>query len=232
MNKADSSHQKIKAVLFVVIQIILFPLIQIPPADISALFSYISIILVAIFAMTVRLKERDGHLVRLGIILTLVADFFLILCEDRMLEGVICFFFVQMCYFSYLLVREERVKLRVLNVIFRIALSIILIAVAAIVLGNDIGMLEIASVLYYGNLLMNCIFAFTRFGEEKLFAIGLALFAMCDMCIGVDVLFDTYLNSNALSFIFSYPYANVSWIFYQPSQVLIALHLMCKGREV
>jgi hypothetical protein len=104
-----------------------------------------------------------------------------------------------------------------------------LIAVAALVLGSDLDALAVVSVIYYSNLLVNVVFAFADFGREPLFAIGLLLFAMCDLCIGLDVLLSTYLNSGVLSAFFSFPYINLSWIFYQPSQVLIAMQLAVKA---
>lgn len=220
---------KVSAVLFVALEIILFPMIQIPPADISAAASYVAISLVALFAAVIFRGEQDGHFIRLGILFTLFADFFLVLLDDRLLEGVLCFIVVQGCYFIYLLVREDRTFVRRLNVYSRIALSLILVIATFLVLGMDTDALAVASVIYYGNLILNMVFAFLRFREEKLFAIGLALFAMCDLCIGLDVLFSSYLNSDVLSAIFSFPYMNVSWVFYQPSQVLIGLRLAQKA---
>ena len=64
---------KISAWIFVILEIILFPLIQIPPADISAVSSYMAIVLVAVFALVTWRGERDGHLIRLGILFILEA---------------------------------------------------------------------------------------------------------------------------------------------------------------
>ena len=216
------------AIAFVLLEIILFPLIQIPPADVSAVCSYLAIILVVLFGFLCLGGDKDGHVIRLGLIFTLVADTFLVLLDDRLLEGVLSFIVVQACYFVYLVIREDRRNVRLLNIYSRLALMTVLVIAAFLVLGEDADALAIASVIYYGNLVMNAVFAFARFKEEKIFAIGLVLFAMCDLCIGLDVLFDSYLNSDALSGIFSYPYLNVSWIFYQPSQVLIAMRLWQK----
>ena len=97
-----------------------------------------------------------------------------------------------------------------------------------VILKDKVDALTLASVIYYANLVSNVIFAFVRYGEEKLFAYGLLLFAMCDLCIGLDVLFSDYLKSEVLSAVFRFPYANVPWIFYQPSQALIAMRLYQK----
>lgn len=218
---------RMTAVVFVIFEIILFPLIQIPPADISSAASYVAIVLVALFALITWRGERDGHIIRLGILFTLLADTYMVIYE-RMLEGVMCFILVQACYFAYLLVREERKIVKLWNIYSRIVLMSLLVISAFLVLGDDVDALAISSVVYYGNLIANTVFAFLRFREERIFAIGLFLFAMCDLTIGLDALFIDYLHSYALSGVFNYPYANIPWIFYQPSQVLIGLRLYSK----
>ena len=71
--------------------------------------------------------------------------------------------------------------------------------------------------LYFSQLLSNTIPAWTRRGRQRrIFAAGLTLFAGCDLCVG---LFNVLPPGSA-------PYIAVSvgmWLFYLPSQVLIAL---------
>lgn len=210
---------------FVALQVVLFPLIQLLPGKISAIFSYTSIVLVGLYALVTIRGERSGHILRLGILFTLFADYFLVLSDDSELRGVLCFCVTQVCYFVYLLVAEERTRVRIYNAVSRVALSVALVAVAFIVLGDGTDALAIASVLYYGNLVANVIFAFLRFREERTFAIGLLLFSMCDLCIGLDVLFDSYLELDFASSFFYGAHHNLPWVFYQPSQVLIGLRL-------
>ena len=157
-----------------------------------------------------------------------MADYFLVLKDDAQLEGVIAFIAVQLCYFAYLFVREERRKVRVANALARVLLSLVLVIACYLVIGESTDALSIVSVVYYANLVANIIFAFTLGKEARLFAVGLVLFAMCDLCIGLDVLFDSYLKSSDLD-IFYGRYFNLPWVFYQPSQTLIALYL---GRKI
>lgn len=212
-------------VMFIALELIFFPLIQLLPARGSAAFSYASIVCVFLYALLTLCTGRDKHLIRLGIFFTLCADYFLVLAYDRQLEGVLCFICVQACYFLYLYRVETRACVRRANVVSRILLSFALITVAYIVLGEDTDALAIASVIYYGNLLANIIFAFLRYQEEKIFAIGLVLFAMCDLCIGLDVLFDSYLQLDVAGSLFYSKHHNLPWVFYQPSQLLIGIHL-------
>ena len=219
---------RISTLVFVLLEVLLFPLIQCTPFSVSTFPAYFAIILVAIFALISIKGERDGHLIRLGIAFTLVADYFLVLSRDSELEGVIAFIVVQVCYFAYLFVREKRIVVRIINVCSRVLLSAILVIVAIAVLGKSTDALSIVSVIYYGNLVANVIFAFMLGKEERLFAIGLLLFSMCDLCIGFETLFSSYFDSSALDFFYG-DHLNLPWVFYQPSQTLIALHL---GRKI
>lgn len=218
---------KIFALAFVALEVALFPIIQLTPGDVSAYASYSAIILVAVFALITVKGARAGHLIRLGIMFTLVADYFLVLADDSELEGVIAFCAVQLCYFAYLLIKEKRRSVKITNAVSRAVLSALLVVVAFTVLGEDTDPLAIVSVLYYGNLVANVVFAFLLGREERIFAIGLALFSMCDLCIGLEVLFDSYLDSSAFDFVYG-AHLNLPWVFYQPSQALIGLHLGTK----
>lgn len=221
---------KISAIVFIILEALLFPIIQFTPWRVSAVASYSAIILAAVFALISMKGERGGHLIRLGIAFTLVADCFLVLLDDSELQGVIAFIAVQICYFVYLVLREGRMSVKLANLSSRVLLSAVLVVLAFIVLGKDTDALSIVSVIYYGNLVTNVIFAFLLGREERLFAIGLLLFSMCDLCIGLETLFTSYLDSDALDFFYG-KYLNLPWVFYQPSQMLIALHLGEKIQE-
>ena len=225
--KTDRKYAKIFVVLFVICEIFLFPLIQLTPVDVSAFSSFLSIVLVALFALLVPRCKGSENFVRLGLLFTLVADYFLVICDDAQLQGVLAFIIVQAAYFLYLLVREERGAVRSANAITRVVLSILLVIAAFALLGEDTDALAIASVIYYANLVVNIVFAFMRGREERIFAIGLLLFAMCDLCIGLEVLSSSYLGSDVFDFVYG-DYLNLPWVFYQPSQVLIALSLYFK----
>ena len=76
---------------------------------------------------------------------------------------------------------------------------------------------NLAAALYFSQLAANALLAWTLKGERwRAFALGLTLFVGCDVCVG---LFNVLPPGSA-------PYFAVSvgmWLFYLPSQVLIAL---------
>lgn len=229
ITKGKISPRDVCVILFVLFEMLIFPQIQFTPGDVSAVWSYVSIILCVIMAFIFFDSGRVDHLIRAGLVCTLVADYFLVLDGDKLLHGVIAFTFVQAAYFVYLYLREEKKALRMANVISRTVVSLCLVIVAFIVLGEGTDALAIVSVLYYANLVINTVFAFTQGKRERIFAIGLLLFCMCDLCIGLEVLFSTYLGSDALDFFYG-AHLNLPWVFYQPSQTLIALTMWYKIR--
>ena len=220
-------HKKITLILalvFIVLELACFPMIHFGSGGVDVLGCYLAIVLVALFTLVTIKGDRVGHIIRLGIAFTLVADYFLVIAADSQLEGVIAFIAVQACYFAYTLVREKRVKVRYTNIASRALLMAGLVIVTFAVLGEGADALAIASVLYYGNLVANAVFAFLLGKRERIFAIGLVLFAMCDIWIGLEVLFSSYLGSNLMDFVYN-ANCNLPWVFYQPSQVLIGLRL-------
>ena len=232
MPKVDRSRDAVDvcAIVFVAMQLVLFPLIQFTPADPSAFWSYVSIILVVAMAFVAFGGAPSGYFIKAGLVFTLVADYFLVIDAERLLEGVLAFILVQAAYFAYLFVNEPRRSVRIANALLRTVGSLILSVLAIFVLGEDADALTVASVLYYANLIINAVFAFMLGKRARVFAIGLALFAMCDLCIGLEVLFSQYLASDALSFFYG-ARLNLPWVFYQPSQVLIAMYLYLMHRR-
>ena len=94
--------------------------------------------------------------------------------------------------------------------------------VMALAAGLGLYLLNIASPLnllaglYFSQLLSNTVLAWRMGRPGRLFAVGLALSVGCDVCVG---LFNALPPGSA-------PYFAVSvgmWLFYLPSQVLIAL---------
>ena len=219
------------ALIFVLAELTLFPLIQFTPGAASAAWSYVAIVLVGVMALVSVGRSRPDNFIRLGVLFTLVADWFLVLDGQRLLEGVLAFCVVQAAYFAYLFAEEQgRGVVRRANVISRAVGCSVLVVATFAVLGDDTDALAVASVIYYANLVLNTFFAFLHGRGERIFAIGLALFCACDLCIGLEVLASSYLKTDAFNFFYS-AHLNLPWVFYQPSQVLIALSLYLRRRQ-
>ena len=155
--------------------------------------------------------SRGGdRLVPMALALTAGADWFLLVRNDCYPLGIALFLCVQTAY--YLRLRRggapAAYPLR-----------------AGLALGTELGLyilhlanpLNLLAGLYFSQLLSNTILAWTVKGRPgRLFALGLALFVGCDVCVG---LFNALPAPSPL-----YSAASVGmWLFYLPSQALIAL---------
>ncbi len=171
---------------------------------------YAGILLCLGFSLPACAKWGGDKLVPLALALTAGADWFLLVRNDCYPLGIALFLCVQTAY--YLRLRRggapAAYPLR-----------------AGLALGTELGLyilhlanpLNLLAGLYFSQLLSNTILAWTVKGRPgRLFALGLALFVGCDVCVG---LFNALPAPSPL-----YSAASVGmWLFYLPSQALIAL---------
>ena len=170
---------------------------------------YGGVLLCLLFALACALRGGD-RLVPAALALTAGADWFLLVRNDNYAVGVALFLCVQTVY--CLRLRRHGAPA-----------AYPLRAGAALGAGLGLYALELASplnllaALYFSQLLSNTLLAWTRKGKRwRIFAAGLTLFVGCDLCVG---LFNVLPPASPL-----YPAVAVGmWLFYLPSQVLIAL---------
>ncbi len=216
----------IAAVVFLLAEVALFFLIQISSGGLYEVLAYLSVGLSFCFSLLSLLCGFRGMFLRLGLGITMLADYFLILATPVNEEaGVAVFSLVQMCYFVALMLYSKNVKERVLHISLRISLVALMAIVAVIILGDAIDLLVILTIFYYGNLLCNIVFAFIRLPYGIMFALGLLLLALCDLFLGLGFLGENYLGATEGSFLYLITHSglNIPWLFYVPSCTLIAL---------
>ena len=134
---------------------------------------------------------------------------------------------VQAAYFLRLYLEDENRTRRGVHVILRAVLSVVAVCVTVAVLGKNCDAVALVSVFYYANLILNAAFAFVSFGKNPIFAIGLALFILCDTVIGLSMI-DSYLPvaKDSLFYRILSPGFDLAWTFYLPSQALLAVSLL------
>lgn len=165
---------------------------------------YAGILLCVLFAL---LRGTD-RLIPAALLFTAAADFFLLVRGDHLAIGVGLFWVVQALYTLRLrrMGAPMRPWLRTLA-----ALTAVLLLLAA----RMVTPLNLLALIYFSQLAVNTALAW-RLPGGRLFAAGLTLFVGCDICVG---LFNVLPPSAAL-----YPLVSFGmWMFYLPSQVLIAL---------
>ena len=159
-------------------------------------------------------KQRDNVVVTAAFLFTMVADLFLILIGN-FVAGVAAFICVQTCYtirFSFM-----SGKPLVGELLKRLVPGVILGGIATYFLGINVGII----VAYACSFAVNFVHGFELHilkpsPRHLRFAIGLFLFACCDICVGITNLRPGFLTEQMIR------NAEVmTWIFYLPSQILI-----------
>lgn len=157
------------------------------------------------------------RLVPLALALTAGADWFLLVRNDRYLLGIALFLAVQTVY----LLRLRRAGA---DSAWPLRSALALALGAGVYALHMASAVNLAAALYFSQLASNTLLAWTLKGaRRRAFALGLTLFVGCDVCVG---LFNVLPPGSP-------PYLAASvgmWLFYLPSQVLIALSAL-PGKE-
>lgn len=176
---------------------------------------YLSVLIPFFLALPALFVPRSPCLLLpVALAFTLVADaFFLLLTPPRPLVAIGFFLVVQVVYFFYL--RSDVGRARLLRALaLRVAICLAVFAPTFFLFGADPIVLLGA---VYGVWLVSNLLVALR-GKDPLFAIGMVLFFSCDLSLGVGFLF-VRAGDAALSGFFG----GAAWVFYPPSQTLIAL---------
>ena len=212
--------QRISTISFLTIQLILYYLILTASGDLLVAFCYSAIVMCFLYAL-IHFKRYDP-LILAGLLFTLAADYFLVVCSPiRQLWGMLCFTVTQTLYAIRLHIGNRNKWILYL----RFCLIAVAEVATVIILKDKLDALAVVSVCYYANLIVNIVTAFSTFRKNKLFAIGLVLFLLCDTVIGLQVAANAYLPIAEGSLLYRIIFMDffLSWFFYLPSQVLIAL---------
>ena len=205
---------------FCAVELVLYGLILTTGGAALVASSYGAIILCFAFGL-LHGKSGDRWLVA-GLAFTLLADWCLVVCAPiQQLWGMIFFLGTQSMYALRLhLQKPNRILL-----ILRIALTAVAVGIAVVVLREKTDALALVSIGYYANLIMNIVAAFGNVRENKVFSLALVLFLLCDTVIGLQVAAGGYLPIEEGSLLHRILFMDfhLSWFFYLPSQVLIAL---------
>lgn len=196
---------------------------------------YFSIILCFLFALSYTNKQYkiDRNIVSFGLFFTLCADWFLLLHDDYII-GVIFFLVVQMIYMlriGVLYRKQDRTKLYN-KIILKFGCNIIcsiLICVIIYMLGIQIDFFLFITLLYFVCIVHNTISSIKLAIHDQsqlkysVFAIGMVLFLLCDINVGIYNLND-FLDFDNMIFNTIYRFSVIGmWLFYLPSQVCISL---------
>ena len=219
----------VASILFVVTEMILYCLMHFANTNCTRLLQYASIVLVFVFSLIFLCKRGNVVSTQIALLFTLIADTFLVLINPINQQlGMSSFLVVQICYAIRIYLENTNKKLRLAQIIIHIVLSVVILIITCIVLKHKVDYLSLVSMIYLINLAINMVFAFIQFKKSPLLAIGLLLFIMCDVIVGLNAGIGSYINvsTNSIFYKIAFSTINWAWIFYLPAQVLLALSLI------
>ena len=216
--KILKNKKDILLICFLFLETILYYFILTSSGKLLIWSEYSAIILCFLFALV----NFKSPLMIAGLAMTLGADFCLVICEPiQQLWGMVFFLMAQTFY----AIKLHRQGLCKGLLIARLGASVAAVIISFSVLRENADALALVSMCYYVNLIMNLICAFARFRDNKWMAIGFVLFLLCDTVIGLQVAAGGYLPIPEGSMIHRIIFSgfHLSWFFYLPSQVMLAL---------
>ena len=212
---------------FLIVQAILYYFVLTADGETFTVCAYTGIVVCFLFALLCGAK--NDPLTVAGLACTVGADFCLVVCSPiQQLWGMVFFLGAQSLYAAKLHLNEKNRVLLFIRILLIVAIEI----VAVIILKDKLDALAVVSVCYYANLFMNIVASFTQWQENKLLPIGLVAFILCDTVIGLQVAAGGYLPIAEGSALHDFLFMdfNLSWFFYLPSQVMIALSSLRKEK--
>lgn len=212
--------KNIMTAIFVALSLVLYYFVLTASGNMLVIseFSAISVCFLFVLANSF-LRDK---LLTFGMFFTLCADFCLVICNPiEQIKGMVFFLIVQALY-GVKLYQNNKSKVLLIARIIATAIAPIIVF---LVIKNKTDLLSCISVCYYVNLIFNIISAFMSFNKNRLFAIALVLFLICDTVVGLQVAAGGYLDIAEGSLIYKIIFSgfNLAWLFYLPSQALLAL---------
>lgn len=224
MTRIKKNYKNIVYLTFIILSLIPFILHFILDNGLEMPVVNFSFIVLCFIVTLLTFNKTKHNLLQLGaIIFTLIADYFLTLKEIYFIFSIILFTIVQIFYFIRILDYSNRKEI-IINIIFRILLVAFIAFISFTLLKSVMNELIVVALFYYVNFLVNVIFAFIHFKDNKLLALGLLFFLLCDTMIGFQEMVDIFnLSENSFIYIISQTPYNIPWMFYIPAQVLLLL---------
>ncbi len=219
--------KKIINICFITLELIIYILfLFFSKGKITAYLQYSSLILLFIWLIIVSKKDIDSYVVLFAFIFTLIADFFLVICNDHYHLALVFFNIVQIAYAF----RIYSIKQNKKTFLLYITLALVLLITAKIITKSKFDLLVFLTMVYFANLLTNFYLTFFLKPKNWLFTFGLLFFIFCDVIVGFYS-FSAYIEvtQDSLIYFIAHNPINLAWLMYLPSQILIGFSVKQKG---
>lgn len=230
-----TKKKSIPLILFILIHSILYLFIyefKIITGKAETIADYIVVISCFLFSLGYFIIKRNSNslIFVIAFLFTILADTNLLILDDNYELGILAFIIVQFAYFWYIL-KNMYTKDNYGYLIAIRLITIVIGVIASLIVQTD-KLLVCLVIIYISNLVINLIISIIPRKRNLLFSLGLFLFLLCDMCVGCYNIGDIIDISNTSLFykIANLPF-NIAWLFYHPSQVLLAISNYIKEYE-
>ena len=230
-----TKKKSIPLILFILIHLILYLFIyafKIITGKNETIADYIVVISCFLFSLVYFIIKRNSNtlIFVIAFIFTILADTNLLILDDNYELGILAFIIVQFAYFWYIL-KNMYTKDNYSYLIAIRLITIVIGVIASLIVQTD-KLLVCLVIIYISNLVINLIISIIPRKRNLLFSLGLFLFLLCDICVGCYNIGDIIDISNTSLFykITNLPF-NIAWLFYHPSQVLLAISNYIKEYE-
>ena len=197
-----------------------------------SLFAYSSVVLAFLMNLLFFRPEKRNISTVVALLFTLGADFFLVVLNENYTFAMVLFSVAQLAYAARIYF-ESGDTLRRVTLFVRGGVAVLSILLPLVILGDGADALAVISVFYFGQLILNCTFAFINSRRGGLILpIGLVLFLACDIFVGFGNL-GGYLpiERDTIFWWMAHPPINMAWVFYLPSQALLGISCMTAVKE-
>ena len=230
-----TKKKSIPLILFILIHLILYLFIyafKIITGKTETIADYIVVISCFLFSLVYLIIKRNSNtlIFVIAFLFTILADTNLLILYDNYELGILAFIIVQFAYFWYIL-KNMYTKDNYSYLIAIRLITIVIGVIASLIVQTD-KLLVCLVIIYISNLVINLIISIIPRKRNLLFSLGLFLFLLCDICVGCYNIGDIIDISNTSLFykIANLPF-NIAWLFYHPSQVLLAISNYIKEYE-
>lgn len=189
-------------------------------------YAYLSVITAFLMNLAFLTHRLYAIMNAVALLFTLGADYLLVVRGDNYPFAMVLFSIAQLSYAVRIWV-ESREGMKRVELISRIIVGIITVLVPPLVLGEGADFLAAISVFYFGQLILNCVFALIGYKRPNiLLFFGFLLFLFCDIFVGFGNL-SGYLpiEPGTVFWWMAHPPINMAWVFYLPSQTLLGMSL-------
>ena len=213
--------------LFLVLEGVLTVMIQCERGLAFTRVAFFAVICACLFNLVYCRCGRVFLITQSALICTVIADVFLLVLDTGYVVGVSFFIAVQLLYASWIYTECKSEGVRRAHLIARIALTLVALVLPAIILGDRVDLLSTLSIVCFTNLVLNVVFSFFNFWKDPILPIALILFMLCDAIVGFMNMGAYFSFSEGdLGYYLMRLGAKGAWLFYAPSQALLAISLL------